>query len=290
MKIGFIGLGIMGSRMAGHLLSGGHDLIVHNRTKEKANHLIDQGAIWADSPADVAKDVDVMITMLAHPQAVEETALGENGFLGKLAKDRLWIDSSTVNPAFSKQMAQQAHANGIRFLDAPVAGSKNQAQEGVLAFIVGGNENAVAEATPLFEIMGSRVVHVGGHGMGSSLKIVVNYLLASAMASFAEGLVLGESLGLSQETLFKVLIDGPVVAPFVAGKQAKIEAGNYEPEFPLQWMQKDVQLATQTAYETGVSMPLANTTKELYQLAKRHGLGELDFSAIYQFLSDTQSN
>jgi len=285
MNIGFIGLGIMGSRMAGHLLSNGHQLIVHNRTKSKADDLIKQGAIWADTPADIAPQADIIITMLAHPQAVEATALGDDGFLQSFDEGKLWIDCSTVNPSFSKQMADEATAHGIHFLDAPVAGSKNQAQDGVLAFIVGGDVSDVEVATPLFDIMGSRVVHVGGHGMGTSLKIVVNYLLASAMASFAEGMVLGESLGISQEMLFKVLIGGPVVPPFMAGKQPTIESSDYDPEFPLQWMKKDVQLATQTAYENGVAMPVANATKELYQLANRGGMGELDFSAIYQFLS-----
>ncbi|PJF20309.1 MAG: NAD(P)-dependent oxidoreductase, partial [Phototrophicales bacterium] len=117
---------------------------------------------------------DLIMTMLAHPQAVESIALGDNGFLPALSEGKLWIDCSTVNPSFSKQMAEQALAHGNRFLDAPVAGSKNQAQDGVLAFIVGGDASDVEEATPLFEIMGSRVVHVGGHGMGTSLKIVVN--------------------------------------------------------------------------------------------------------------------
>jgi len=285
MKIGFIGLGIMGSRMAGHLLEAGHTLTVHNRTKSKADDLVSKGATWAETPADTAQDVDILITMLAHPQAVEATALGDNGFLGVLGDGKLWIDCSTVNPSFSRQMAEQATAHHVRFLDAPVAGSKIQAQEGVLRFIVGGKVADVEEAKPLFEVMGSGTVHVGENGMGTSLKIVVNYLLASAMASFAEGMALGESLGISQEMLLNVLVGGPVVAPFMGGKQPKIASGDYDPEFPLQWMQKDVQLATQTAYETGVPMPLANVTKELYQLAIRDGLGEQDFSAIYQYLA-----
>lgn len=286
MNIGFMGLGIMGSRMAGHLLTAGHQLTVHNRSKSKADDLITNGAIWADTPADLATSADILITMLAHPEAVEATALGENGFLSALGDGKLWIDSSTVNPSFSRKMAEQAKTHGVRFMDAPVAGSKNQAQEGVLRFIVGGNTEDVEEAKSLFDAMGSGTVHVGGHGMGTSLKLVLNYLLASAMASFAEGMVLGESLGVSQEMLLKVLVGGPVVPPFMAGKQSKLESGDYEPEFPLQWMQKDVQLATQTAYETGVPMPVANATKELYQFAIRAGLGEADFSAIYQYLRD----
>lgn len=289
MKIGFIGLGIMGSRMAGNLQKHSHELVIHNRSKDKASDLLANGAIWADTPEQVASQVDTLFTMLAHPQAVESIALGENGFLDALPEHALWVDCSTVNPSFSRKMAEEATTRKIRFLDAPVAGSKNQAQDALLTFIVGGNISDVEEIRPLFECMGNRVNHVGGHGMGTSLKIVVNYLLASAMASFAEGLVLGESLGIERETLLNVLIGGPVVAPFVAGKRHKIESGEYEPEFPLQWMQKDVQLATQTAYETGVAMPIANVTKEFYQLAMRHGWQENDFSAIYQFLAETRT-
>ncbi len=285
MNIGFIGLGIMGSRMAGHLLNSEHTLIVHNRTKDKATDLIANGATWADTPAEVAQDADILITMLAHPEAVEATALCDSGFLGVLGDGKLWIDSSTVNPSFSRKMAEQATAHNVRFLDAPVAGSKNQAQDGVLRFIIGGEADDVEEAKPLFEIMGSGTVHVGAHGMGTSLKLVVNYLLASAMASFAEGMALGESLGVSQGMLLNVLVGGPVVPPFMAGKKAKLESGDYDPEFPLQWMQKDVQLATQTAYETAVPMPLANATKELYQQAIRAGHGESDFSAIYDYMT-----
>jgi len=286
MNIGFIGLGIMGSRMAGHLLDAGYTLTVHNRSKAKADDLIAKGAAWADTPADTANNADILITMLAHPEAVEATALGEDGFLSAMTEGTLWIDSSTVNPSFSRKMADHATQHGIHFLDAPVAGSKHQAQEGILRFIVGGASEDVTVAQPLFDAMGSGTVHVGGHGMGTSLKLVVNYLLASAMASFAEGMALGESLGVSQATLLKVLVGGPVVPPFMGGKQAKMESGDYDPEFPLQWMQKDVQLATQTAYETGVPMPVANATKELYQLAIRAGLGEQDFSAIYQYLTE----
>lgn len=281
MKIGFIGLGIMGSRMAANLQAAGHDLIVHNRTRAKADDLIQRGAVWADSPAAVGAQVDTVFTMLAHPEAVRSAA---SAFLETLPSGALWVDCSTVNPSFSREMAQGAAEKGIRFLDAPVAGSKNQAANAELVFIVGGEH--VDAARPLFNVMGKNVVHVGENGMGSALKIVVNMQLAVAMASFAEGIALGRSLGIPQETLFNVLIGGPVVPPFVAGKRAKMESGDFDAEFPLQWMRKDLHLAAETAYETGAGSMLTSLAREMYGLAVNAGYGEADFSAIVDYLKD----
>lgn len=286
-RIGFIGTGIMGCRMVANLQKAGHELIIHNRTQEKAQSLLDNGAIWANSPSELAQEIDILFTMLAHPQAVTETALGDSGFLNTLPKNALWIDCSTVKPSFSREMASEAQARNIRFLDAPVGGSKNQAQDAVLVFIVGGNATDVEQACPLFEVMGSKVVHVGENGMGTALKVVINLQLGLSMAAFAEGLALGESLGISQETLLNVLVGGPVVAPFLASKRAKIENSDYEAEFPLKWLQKDLQMASEAAYEANAVLSMGNNTKELYQQATKQGLGDCDFSAIYQFL---QSN
>jgi len=287
MKIGFIGLGIMGSRMAANLQKKGHDLVVYNRTKQKADPLIANGAIWAPTPADVAKQVVIIFTMLAKPDAVAETALlGKNGFLNHLVGNSLWIDCSTVSPSFSRLMSVEARQRKIRFIDAPVGGSKGPAEQGQILFFAGGEKADVDEAKPLLEAMGKAVYHVGGHGMGTSLKMVNNLILAQAMVAFSEALVLGESLGISQQALFNTLLGSPVVAPFLAFKRQKIEEGKFDTEFPLQWMHKDMQLAAETAYEVGVAMPAANVTKEIYALAMRNGLGEQDFSAVYKLLRE----
>ena len=182
-------------------------------------------------------------------------------------------------------MATEAWARGIRFLDAPVSGSKGPAASAELMFMVGGGESDFRACRSLLESMGSRIVHVGGHGQGTSLKMVINLLMGEAMAAFAEGMILGQSLGISQEMLFGILLGGPAVAPLAATKREKIESGKYDVEFPLHWMQKDLQLAAVTAYETGVALPLANVTKEIYRLAMRQGDGDEDYSAIYEFLS-----
>jgi len=287
MNIGFIGLGIMGSRMAVNLQKGGHSVILFNRTREKAESLLVAGARWADSPALLATQVEVVITMLAHPAAVEEAALGQDGFLAELTPGQTWIDCSTVNPSFSRKMAAAANARDIRFLDAPVSGSKAVAAAGKLTFLVGGEAHDLAASRPLLECMGSKIIHCGDHGMGASLKMVMNQLLGTVMASFAEGLVLGESLGLSRDLLLDTLLAGPAAAPFLAVKRERSEKGDYHhADFPLQWLHKDMVLASVSGFDTGVSMNMTNMAKEAYRLAIRAGHGEDDFSAIYGYLAD----
>ena len=286
MKIGFIGLGIMGSRMAANLQKGGHSLVVFNRTREKAESLLAQGARWADSPSDLASQVEVIFTMLAHPAAVEEAALGQDGFLSRLAPGQMWIDCSTVNPSFSRKMAAEARSHNVHFLGAPVSGSKGMAESAKLTFLVGGDAGDLETCRPLLECMGNKIIHCGGPGMGVSLKMVMNQLLGTVMAAFAEGLVLGESLGLSRKVLFDALLGSPAAAPFLSVKRERIEKRDYaHADFPLQWLQKDLHLATVSAYETGVSMPVTNIAKEIYRFAIREGHGEEDFSAIYDFLA-----
>ncbi len=288
MKIGFIGLGIMGSRMAANLQKRGYELVVHTRTRQHAEPLLAGGAAWAASPAAVGAQADVLLTMLAHPEAVRAAALGPDGFLAHLAADAVWMDHSTVNPSFSREMAAAAGERQVHFLDAPVGGSKAAAGNGDLLFFVGGAAEDLTRCQPLLEAMGSRIFHIGGHGMGSALKLINNLIVAQSIAAAAEALVLGESLGIPKGVLFDVLGGRGALSPFVTAKRTKIETGDYEPEFPLQWMRKDVHLAALTAYEQGVALPLGNAAKELYAQAVQHGLGEADISAIYAFLSARQ--
>jgi 3-hydroxyisobutyrate dehydrogenase/glyoxylate/succinic semialdehyde reductase len=284
MKIAFIGLGIMGSRMAANLLAGGFSLTVHNRTRDKADALVSQGARWAGTPREAAEGADVVITMLAHPQAVEQTALGEAGFLDAMASGAVWADCSTVHPGFSRRMAAEASARGVKFLDAPVAGTKQPAQDAQLVFWVGGAADAVETCRPVFGKMGRQVNHVGENGMGSSFKVVFNHMLAVTMLAFSEGVVLGESLGIPREALLNAMLGSAVVPPYLAGKRSRIESGEYEADFPLRWLQKDLQMVAEAAYETGTAMPLSNAAKEAYQLAVRAGYGDADMAAIYAFL------
>jgi 3-hydroxyisobutyrate dehydrogenase-like beta-hydroxyacid dehydrogenase len=285
MKIGFIGLGIMGSRMAANLEKQGNSLVVFNRTRGKAEPLLGPCGEFADSPAELAGKVDVLFTMLAHPDAVEQAALGADGFLNHLRPHALWVDCSSVNPSFSKKMTAEAARRQVHFVDAPVTGSAPAAADAKLIFWVGADTADLERIRPLLLCMGNKIVHTGGHGTGTSMKMVINLLLGTGMAAFAEAMALGEGLGLSSKMLFDSLLGTPVVAPFLAAKRDKIDNHNYDAEFPLRWMQKDMHLATVSAYEAGVAMPLANLTKEVYRLAMHDGHGTEDFSAIYEFLA-----
>jgi 3-hydroxyisobutyrate dehydrogenase-like beta-hydroxyacid dehydrogenase len=287
MEIGVVGLGIMGSGMSSNLLKKGHDVIIYNRSRQKAEALIANGAKWADSPAEIAKRVSVIITMLAKPDVVAEMALHkERGFLNHLKVGSLWIDCSTVNPSFSKRMASEAHQRKVKFLDAPVTGSKSAAQQGQLGFFVGGEKADLDEARPIFEAMGKTIIHVGGHGMGASMKIVNNLMVAQAVVAYSEGIVLGLSLGIPRDFLFNAIANSTVFPPVLATRRVKIETGTFDPDFHLKWMYKDLQLASETAYETGVAMPATNVVKEIFALAMRDGLGEEDLSAVFKVLSE----
>ena len=285
MKIGFVGLGLMGSRMAGNLLKKGNDLLVYNRTKAKAQPLIEGGARLVQSPAEMGDKVNLIFTMLSGPDAVAAAALGEEGFLNHLEKNSIWVDCSTVNPSFTKHCADKAGSRYIRFIDAPVAGTIIPAEKGELTFFAGGNKNDVEEVRPLLEAMGKKIIYMGENGKGTGIKMVVNLLLGQAMLAFSEGVALGEALGISKEEILNILVGGPVTAPFLAGKRNKIENGNYEPEFPLQWMYKDLQLAAVTGYENNVALPATNAVKEIFSLAVKYGLGEKDFSAVFEFIN-----
>jgi 3-hydroxyisobutyrate dehydrogenase/glyoxylate/succinic semialdehyde reductase len=285
MAVGFVGLGIMGSRMAANLLRAGHPLVVHNRTRSKADELVASGAVWADTPAGVGRQSTILFTMLARPEAVLETALGPDGFLGRLPAGALWVDCSTVNPSFSRRMAAEARELGSRLVDAPVTGSRLAAQSGELVFMVGGDPADVEECRPYLDVMGKRTVHVGAQGAGASLKIVFNLLVGQSMLAFSEAISLGRSLGLSRETMHDFLIGALPVAPLIAFKRPKIESGTYDADFALELMWKDLHLAAVTAYEQGVPLPSANVAKEIYSMAARSGLSDQDFAAIYRFIN-----
>jgi 3-hydroxyisobutyrate dehydrogenase/glyoxylate/succinic semialdehyde reductase len=271
--------------MAANLQKHGYPLVVFNRTSAKAEPLLGPCGRFADSPAKLAEQVDVVFTMLPQPEALEQTALGANGFLHHLRSNAIWVDCSSVNPSFSKKMAAEAANRWVRFVDAPVTGSALPAAEAKLIFWVGAESADLETIRPLLLCMGNRIVHVGAPGMGTSMKMVINLIMGNAMAAFAEGMALGQGLGISRNVLFDSLLGTPAVAPFLALKREKIESGNYQAEFPLRWQQKDLHLASVSAFESGVAMPVTNAAKELYRLAMMDGHAVQDFSAIYKYLT-----
>lgn len=286
MKITFLGLGIMGSRMAANLIKNKVDLTVFNRSEKSLQEMKTKGAKIAKSFQSAAVEADIVFTMLSAPDAVEEVMFGNNGCLSSMKRNSLWVDCSTVDPGFSQKSADKANQLGIRFLDAPVAGTKAPAQNGTLTFFVGGAENDLKRVESLLLNMGSKIIHVGETGKGTSLKMLVNAMLAESMLIFSETVLLGEKMGLSKDFLLDTLPNLPVIAPFVKAKAELIRAADFDAHFPLEWMDKDVNLVLKTAQENGHKMPLAKLTKELFGDANLSGMGRSDFSAIYQFLNE----
>ena len=272
----------MGSRMAANLQKAGHELVVYNRTQQRADELVNNGATRAQSQEEVAHACRVVFTMLSTPEAVEEVALGKDGFLKALPDNSLWVNCSTVNPSFAIKMAQHARKMGQRYLDAPVSGTAGPAEKGELIFLIGGDAADIEQVQELLDVLGKEVVHVGAHGQGSGMKMANNMMLAQAMTAFAEALRLGTSLGISEEMLCKTLLNGPAAAPYLKLKQPKILDREFSPQFPLEWTHKDLHLASVTAYEQNIALPSLQATKELYAQAKQQGFGEEDFTAVYR--------
>lgn len=289
MKIAFLGLGIMGSRMARNLLKQGFSLTVYNRSPEPVRELEQAGAHAAGGFAEAVAHADIVVSMLASPAVLETVALGDDGFVGAIKEGALWIECSTVNPSFTAREQAAATARGVRFMDAPVAGTKGPAEKGELTFLVGATDADLEQARPLLEAMGAKTVHVGEVGRGAGFKMLVNAMLAQNMLVFSETLLLGERLGLSRDFLLDTLPKLPVSAPFLGAKAELIRGGDYQAQFPLEWMHKDLQLLSQTAYEQDQPLFLANLAKEIYAEAK-HEKGRHDFAAIYQYLAEKASS
>jgi len=233
----------------------------------------------AASPADAVKGADVVITMLGDPASVREVAAD---FLPELQSGALWINATTVDPAFAKEMAALAEGRGARYLDAPVTGSKVPAAKGELIFFAGGTADDVSRAGPLLEIMGRRTDHVGPVGAGSAVKLCNNLLALAGVLAFAEAIAAGEAMGVETDVLMESLTTSPVAAPLLGLKAHKFRERDWSPEFPLYLAHKDLNLLMETAYGANLPLPLTAAVKERYGDAKARGLGPDDITAVYE--------
>ncbi len=282
MKVSFIGLGIMGSRMAANLVKKNIDLRVYNRTISKADYLKELGAKVSDNYEDAVKDADIVITMLGSPKIVDDL---KGDFLPKMKNNAIWIDSSTVGPDDSKRSAESAKSHGIRFLEAPVAGTKQPAEAGGLVFFVGGSEEDKNEVDHLFDIMGQKNIYMGEHGKAASIKILVNLMLAQSMLAYSEAMKLAKGMGLNEQLTSTILTNAPVSAPFLQKVKARVDNNIEETNFPLQWMSKDLGLVMEMAEKLNLKLDSTNIANRIYEEAKEKGYAENDFSSIYSFLN-----
>lgn len=284
MSIGFLGLGIMGFPMAHNLVKAGCDVTVWNRTTSKCDSLLNIGAKYGSSPESVASACDVTFSMLADPGSAMEVACGKQGAVHGSGPGKGYVDVSTVDGQTSKAISIAVKATGAQFLEAPVSGSKKPAEEGKLIFLTAGDKSLYHEVAPILDIMGKSRFYLGDVGNGAAMKLVVNMIMGSMMASFSEGMILGQKMGLDPGVLVEVISQGAISAPMYSMKGPSMIKGSYAPAFPLKHQQKDLRLALAMAEEVSQPIPVAAATNELYKVAKAHGLGEEDFSAVIEAL------
>jgi 3-hydroxyisobutyrate dehydrogenase-like beta-hydroxyacid dehydrogenase len=276
-KIGFLGLGLMGSPMATRLLEAGNDVTVWNRSADKMQPLVERGASPASSPAAATLGADVVITMLADPQALESVLFGQDGVASALHTGQALVDMSTVGPEVISQIAGRL-PDGVELVDAPVRGSVPEATDGRLSIFVGATDEAFSKVAELLGAMGT-VRRIGGLGSGAAMKLVVNSTLGAAIAGVGEALALGDVLGLERSLLFDVLEETPLGA-VVKGKRGYIESGSYPPNFKLALALKDLGLVTDAAAQGGRELKVAAASRAWFEEALDAGAGDLDYSAV----------
>ncbi|MFP4517334.1 MAG: NAD(P)-dependent oxidoreductase [Desulfovibrionales bacterium] len=286
-KIGFLGLGIMGRAMASNVLKAGYELVVYNRTREKALPLEKAGARVAGSPREATEESDVLLIMVTGPEAVDTILWGEQGAGEALAPGKTVVNMSSVSPAYTRSLAERVLQTGAGFIDAPVSGSKAPAEQGTLVILAGGHEAEVRELEPLLLTMGKKVVHCGEHSKGATMKMTVNLLLGVMLEGLAEAMAFGEKAGLSKEMILDTVMAGPMSCGLFQLKEEMLRKGEYPTQFPLKHMFKDLRFVLETAYETGASTPAAHGVIQPYAAADAMGLGDEDFAAVVKFLQSS---
>src|SRR5215475_26827 len=284
-NLGFVGLGVMGSRMVKRLLAAGHSVTGYNRTQSKAQQLLDAGMNWGDTPHAVAATVDVTLSMVANTQALQAVTSGPDGILAGLSRGKIYIDMSTVSRAAIRELAEQVEAKGAEMLDAPVSGSSITLEEGKLSFMVGGKREIFEKALPYLQAIGPKATYVGGHGLAASMKIATNLSLAVQMLAFSEGLLLAEKSGIARETALEVLLNSVMASPMVKYRGPFVLQMPAEAIFDVNMMQKDLLLALEMGRQLDVPLPTTAITNEMLTAARGMGLAEKDFAILFEVLA-----
>jgi len=283
MRVGFIGLGAMGSRMAGRLLAAHHELVVYNRTEERTRPLEQLGAKVAATPRELAAAVDIVCSSVANDVALEQVMFGPDGALAGIRSGTIVVELSTVNPRTSRRLHEAARSNGVSALDAPVSGSTAQAEQGQLVIFVGGEEDVYQKCQPILAVLGSKTFYLGPSGAGATMKLCVNTLLGLGVQALAEAIALGVKAGLPRERFLQVLGETAVVSPSQKSKLENVRKDEYPAAFALRLMFKDFGLIVETAMELSVPMP---ATAAAVQVAAAEHARQLaahtdeDFSAV----------
>ena len=272
-RIGFIGTGIMGKPMACNLLEAGYSLTVHNRTKAKAKTILDKGADWAASPADIAKGRDVVITCVTDTPDVKEVLLGENSVIEAADRGLICVDMSTISPAVTKEIGQVLETKGVILIDAPISGGEIGARQGKLSIMMGGAKEVVEKVRPIMDVMGRTVIHCGPLGCGQMTKLANQVMVIHTIMSIAEGLAFAEKAGLDLETTLKVTSAGAAGSHSLKALGPKIIAGDFKPAFMVDLQQKDLRLVLEYAEQLKLPLPGVALAKQLLAVLQAQGRG-----------------
>jgi 3-hydroxyisobutyrate dehydrogenase len=287
MQVGFIGLGIMGSRMAASLRRAGFELTVYNRTRERADEwAAEHGGHVAASPGQVGERCDVVVTMVVDGAQVEAMLLGEEGAVAGAPAGTLFIDCSTIAPSDARRLGEIVRERGHGFVDAPVTGSAPKAEDGTLTIMAGGSDDDMQRALPLLEAMGAKIVHAGDVGQGQAVKVISNSVSAINCAAIAQALVVGRRAGVDLESLVEVMGAGSANSTMLELKARPMLDHDFSPLFKLEHMLKDVGLCLDEARAAGAPFLFAALARELYGAGVGRGLGEEDFAAVLEVVED----
>jgi 3-hydroxyisobutyrate dehydrogenase-like beta-hydroxyacid dehydrogenase len=284
-KLGFVGLGVMGSEMVLRLLDKGHTVIGYNRTRSKAQRLIDRGMNWADSPREVAAAAEITFAMVTNAAAMAAVTDGPDGILAGLRAGKTFIDMSTVSPTVSRTTAARVREKGADMIDAPVSGSVITLQEGKLSVMVGGRRETFDRVKPLLLDIGPKVTYVGDNGLALSMKIAVNLSLAVQMLAFSEGVLLAEKSGIARETAVDVLVNSAVASPMIKYRGPFVLQQPEEAWFDVNMMQKDMLLALEMGRQLDVPLPATAVTNEFLTAARGMGWVKKDFAVVFDVLA-----
>src|SRR5574340_1254301 len=284
-NLGFIGLGAMGSRVTKRLLDAGHTVTGYNRTKSKAQWLLDAGMQWADSPQDVAEAADIIFTMVTNTNALQEVLSGPQGIMHGLGSDKIYIDMSTVSPDISRKLAEEVAAKGAHMLDAPVSGSVITLEQGNLSLMVGGDEATFEQVKPILLDIGPKVHYVGKNGQAVLMKIAINLNLQVQIQGFYEGLFLAIKGGIPLETALEVMLNSVIASPSLKYRTPYILNPPDEAWFNVDMMQKDMLLALEMGRKLDVPLPAVAVTKKLLTSSRAMGLANEDFAIVYKVLA-----
>ncbi len=284
-NLGFVGLGAMGGRVTKRLLDAGHTVTGYNRTKSKAQWLLEQGMCWGESPRAVTEAVDVVFTMVTNTAALHEVVGGHHGILAGLDTGKIYIDMSTISPAASKGLARQVAEKGAQMLDSPVSGSVITLEQGQLSLMVGGEKAIFEQVKPILLGIGPKVNYVGTNGQAVLMKIAINLNLQVQMLAFCEGLLLAEKGGIPRETALEVMLNSVIASPSLKYRMPFILNMPDEAWFNVNMMQKDMLLALEMGRDLDVPLPTVAASNEYLTAARALGLAEQDFAIVYKVLA-----